>query len=218
MSVSLSQEDLSDDPAPAREHMLGFEKRTIRPAVIVIALVAVFVGLLPAIDQSIAYDREIAAGDIIDLGSGFTFVPAEGWGLASGMLVTDHTPSDPGSGSHLDAILTSEGVSLRVITGPFSGTPEELLDQVRKLNQAFGVIEGYTVVTDMEPVTTDDGFEGMAQAFTGVNVEGIITTFVIDGVGIEFIISGPPGSLAANDDTVPDMISSLQQGEPGAEE
>jgi hypothetical protein len=212
MSVSISQEDRTGSPASDGARWLGLEKRSIPPALLSLALMAVFVVLLPAVDSAIPYDREIEAGDVVDLGSGLTFTPAEGWGFPDGVLVDGSGAGEDGLRS---AKVTSDGVTLRVTTGPFSGTPEDLLTQIRKINDAYGAIEGYTVLTDVETVMTSDGVQGVSQAFTAANVEGFIAAFVIDGVGVEFVVVGPSSELLEHDETVRHMVTSLHEREGG---
>jgi len=175
---------------------------------------AIFVVLLPAVDRSIDFDREIEAGDVVDLGSGLTFTPAEGWGFPDGILLNGGESSEDGLRG---AKVTSDGVTLGVTTGPFTGTPEELLTQIRKINDAYGTIDGYTVLNDVETITTSDGVQGVSQAFTALNVEGFIAAFVIDGVGVEFVVIGPSSELLEHDDTVLHMVTSLHKAEGGAD-
>jgi hypothetical protein len=214
MAASVSNDDRSGLPDTGGSRWLGLERSSILPALVSLALMAIFVVILPAVDRAIDFDREIHAGDVIDLGSGLTFTPAEGWGFPDGVLLDGQRSAEEGPRG---AKVTSDGVTLRVTTGPFRGSPEELLTQIRKINDAFGAIEGYTVLSDVETVSTSDGVQGVSQAFTAVNVEGFIAAFVIDGVGVEFVVVGPSSELLEHDDAVLHMVTSLRDTEEGVD-
>ena len=204
---------MPDDWVPVERRWLGLDKRTIPPSLVAIALIAVFVAVLPAIDRAIDYDREIEAGDVIDLGSGVTFVPVVGWGFPDGLLVSDASVGGTEAVSHLSATLVQGGTSFSAITGPFDGTPDELLDQILALNETYQNIDTSKYTTGRVTATTDSGVAGVALGFVGVDVEGVIVAFVIDGIGIEFVVSGPPGSLDENADAIYRMIGSLNKDE-----
>jgi hypothetical protein len=204
---------MPDGWVPVERRWLGLDKRTIPPALIAIALIAVFAAILPAVDRAIDYDREIEAGDVVDLGSGVTFVPAVGWGFPDGLLVSDDSVGGTEAVSHLSATLIHGGTSFSAITGPFDGTANELLDNILSLNEAYQSIDTSKYTSDRVTATTNDGVAGIAQGFVGVDVEGVIAAFVIDGVGIEFVVSGPPGSLEENTDAIYRMIGSLSKDE-----
>lgn len=207
-------EGVPDTWVPVERRWMGVDRRTIPPAIVSIVLIALFSLVLPALDRSIDHEREIEAGDVVNLGSGITFVPEVGWGLKDGLLVGHDTVSRVEEGSHLGATLVHGGVTFTVTTGAFTGTPDELLDRVQSLNEAFKRVDSGTHGSERVTATTDGGATGVAQSFTGVNVDGVITTFVIDGVGIEFVVSGPPGSLDVNTDAINDMIASLAADRP----
>ncbi|HYH11861.1 MAG TPA: hypothetical protein VD789_05845, partial [Thermomicrobiales bacterium] len=89
------------------------------------------------------------------------------------------------------ASLVNGRVRFTVGPDPLEGTPAELLDRVPDINEAFRIVDRPTHMGNRMPATTIDGVTGVAQACAGVNVEGVITTFFIDRVGVELVVSGP---------------------------
>ena len=209
MGVPLRSDAVPDDWVPVDRRWHGIDRRTIVPGVIAIVLIIFLSGVLPAVDSAIEYDRQIEAGDVIDLGSGITFVPAVGWGFPKGLLVSDQSVSGAEEVTHLSAELENGAIQLSATTGPFDGTPDELLAQIDKLNEVYKGIDNSKLTGDPGTITTSTGYTGVGQAFAGVNVEGIIAAFVIDGVGIEFVVQGPPGTVVTNAQVIADMIGSL---------
>ncbi|MGH2547961.1 MAG: hypothetical protein ACRDHN_01105, partial [Thermomicrobiales bacterium] len=146
--------------------------------------------------------------------AGLSFVPAVGWNLQDGLLTSQQTVSGVEEVIHLGASLENGGVRLNVKTGPFTGTPDELLKNIHTLNASFKSIDNDKFSSDPITATTNLGAVGVAQSFVGVNVEGVLVAFVIDGIGIEFVVTAAPGVLADNSDAVSNMISSLAYEKP----
>ena len=65
----------------ARMPKLTRRSRTL----VVIALVVVMAVVIPVINQEVAYDDPVKAGDVIELEGGVQFVPTPGWGIVSGL-------------------------------------------------------------------------------------------------------------------------------------
>ena len=212
-SIPIGSEAPPDDWVPVERRWFGLDKRTILPGVIAIFLITLLAGVLPAIDEAIEYDRQIEAGDVVDLGSGVTFVPAVGWGFPKGILVSDNSVSGAEAVTNLDAELVNGAIEFTATTGPFNGTPEELLTQIDKLNETYKSIDNSKLTGDPGTITTSTGYTGVGQAFAGVNVEGVIAAFVIDGIGIEFVVSGPPGTVVDESQVIADMIDSLDKSD-----
>src|SRR6218665_2596803 len=64
---------------PVEHRFLGLDRRTTPLALVLVAIAAVFLVVVPSIDRAVGWDDAIEAGDVIDLGDGVTFVPPEGW-------------------------------------------------------------------------------------------------------------------------------------------
>jgi hypothetical protein len=207
---------LLDDWVPVERRWLGIDKRTIAPALIALILAIVVRGVLPAIDDAVDYDRQIQAGDVIDLGAGVTFVPPVGWGFPDGILVSDQSVGGTEEAAHLGAKLENGAITVSVTTGPFDGTPEQLLQNILKLNETYKSIDNSKTSTDSSTLTTSSGITGVGQGYAGVNVEGVLAAFVVDGIGIEFVVQATSETLLANAETISDMIDSLTYTKPEA--
>lgn len=207
-----AKDTMPDDWVPVECRWLGLDKRTIPPAIIALLVIVLLVGVLPAINAALSYGREIEAGDVILLGKGITFVPAVGWGLADGLLTTDDTVTDQAS-SNLTAEVEQGGVTFYVQTGPFSGSADQLMNDVEDLNDALKHFDNSTFTSERTTVTTTTGLTGVSERFTGVNVEGMVATFSIDGTGVQIVVVGPLGSVDANQDAITAMIDSLTEGD-----
>ena len=59
-----------------------------------------------------------------------------------------------------------------VQTGPYDGSPDELMDDVEDLNEALKQFDNSKVTGDRTTITTTSGLTGVSEPFTGVNVEG----------------------------------------------
>ena len=78
---------------PADQRIAGFDRRTIWPGVVLLVVWALWAHVMPWLDEQIAVDNPIVAGDVINLGDGeITFVPAVGWELDSGVLMRRRSP------------------------------------------------------------------------------------------------------------------------------
>lgn len=176
-----------------------------------LALCFFFVWVLPAIDEAVDNDDAVVAGDVFALGNGLTFVPAVGWGVESGVRVSDDVDLGATGGS---AVLTEGAVEFIARTGPFEGTSAELIDQINEVSDAFDDADGFDVTSDQVSVTTDQGLTGVRETFTGTAGTGIIAAFVIDedgtSVGVEITATATRLELADHVDEIDEMIASLR--------
>ena len=98
------------DRVPADQRILGIDKRTIWPGVVLLIVWFVWSQAMPWIDDQIKLDNPIVAGDVINLGFGeVTFVPAVDWDLLQGVLLTDG--NEDAASVPASATLLSETVS-----------------------------------------------------------------------------------------------------------
>jgi hypothetical protein len=204
---------------PVEHRVLGIDKRTIAPALLVLGLLVVLAFVVPAIDDAVPYDDPIVAGDVMDLvGGRLTFVPAEGWNRVDGSLVGEGGVEAPGSVS----LLTMQDISVSITTGEFEGTPDELLDQVNRVNEALKDPRGLGASGPRQTVTTDSGLVGVAETFTGLDQRGVTGAFVVDvdgtSVGVEVVVKGSVQSMSDHFDEIVAMLDSIALGDRGDSE
>lgn len=199
-----------DGWVPVEHRILGIDRRTIAPALAVLAFVVFVAVVLPAVDESVAYDDPIASGDVMDLVAGkLTFVPAEGWNRVDGSLVGEGAVESVGSASNV----VIEDVSVSITTGEFQGTPDELLDQINDLNDALEDPRGLGVAGPREEVTSASGLTGVAETFTGLDERGIAAAFVVEvdgtSVGVEVVVRGSVESIEDHIEEIATMLDSM---------
>jgi hypothetical protein len=208
--------DRADAPAdwvPVDRRFLGLDKRTILPAILILLLLIVYAGVLPAINDAVSFDREAKTGDVIVIGDGqVTFVPAVGWGIETGLLTSDPTRSGV---APPEAVVVNGAVTFTVSQGPFKGTPNELLSVINKTstldeNQSFHVTSGKAAFT------TSQGEEGAIESFTGTGSEGVLAALVFESLGVKVTAVGPLGAVKNQIDDVGAMIKSIRYEVKGA--
>ena len=198
------------DWVPVEHRILGIDRRTIAPALAVLAFMVLMAVGLPAIDESVDYDDPIVAGDVMDLvGGTLTFVPAEGWNRVDGSLVGEGAPESVGSVS----TVVIEDITLSVTTGEFEGTPDELLDQINELNDTLQDPRGLGAAGPRQEVTTPGGLTGVAETFTGLDQRGVTGAFVVDvdgtSVGVEVVVKGSVESMSEHFEEIIAMLDSM---------
>lgn len=216
-------------PAPTEGHvpvehrLLGLDRRTIPLALVVLAIMAVYMVVLPAIDRSVDYDDPVQAGDVIDLGNQVTFVPPEGWNLSAGIRTSDEPTG--GASNDQTAVVADGGVVVEVRQSGFDGSADHLLDQIDRLrttseaepNRAFKVTGPRTTVT------TESGIVGVSQAYTSATGEGRILAFTFDGgsdgktpVGVSVTIDGSNTSVAEQAAAIEALVASIEHQGAGS--
>lgn len=178
--------DPGDRWVPVDRRWWGMDRRTLLPALIVLALAFLQGVVLPRIDDAIPVTDVTTAGDVIALNGGFTFTADGGWSLAQGELVGDE-PS--GRGYPDTAVLTRGGTRFTVQTGTFAGDSAALLDQIEQTQQQLG--SALTATGDPVAVTTLSGESGLMTRYAAPQVDGVLAAFVIGGTGVEIVAVGP---------------------------
>ena len=200
---------------------LGIERRTVIPALVVLALAVLLSVVLPFINSEAAYRDEIHKGDIAEVGDGITLVPSPGWNLAAGSLV-GHTRSPVGSTA--DTELVNGSVEFDAQAAPFDGTASALLTRVNEINADLQHARGRAAATNGRyPVTTRQGVVGVAEDFVGVARQGSIVAFVFrprgasttpqaqsTREGVEIVVSGPKDELSRLRGDIVGMIRSIR--------
>lgn len=199
---------------PVEQRILGLDKRTFVPAFVVLGIALLWAVVMPLVDRSVAYDDPVEAGDVMVLAQGITFRPTQGWNVESGLRASDSTRSGaPGGAAHL----SYRGVSFRIVPGPFSGEPEELLGQIDKVSSASAQSEALTIGTDHETIATEQGEQGVVASYAGTNRSGVIAAFVLNGTGLAITAVGPESSMRQALDDIAGMIASVQVDSDGGE-
>lgn len=208
-----------DDWVPVERRLFGIDKRTILPALAVLAFGMVLGVVLPSVNESVDYDDPIVAGDIVDLVDGkLTFVPAEGWNRTDGSLVGEGVTESVGS----KALLVADDASVSITTGTFDGTPDELLDQINDLNEDLQDPRGLGSAGPRQPITSASGLTGVAETFTGLDERGVTAAFVVDvdgtPVGVEIVVRGSADTISDRLDEIAAMLDSVGLQDPASEE
>jgi len=154
---------------------------------------------MPWINDQIEVDNPIVAGDVINLGLGeLTFVPAVGWDLVGGVLLTEGNEDAVGIPS--SALLSSGVVSYSAKSGNWDGTAEELADQMIDVNENLDNL----LATDEQgrsAITNADGVPGEIVYVNGVDQAALIASYVFESpdgpanIGVEIEIIGTPEAL-----------------------
>jgi hypothetical protein len=201
----------------------GIERRTVGPALLVLAFAVLMSVVLPSIDSATSYRDQVEKGDVAEIADGLTLVPATGWDLATGALV-GHTRSPVGTTATTEVVDGS--VELQVQTAPFDGTPSALLTRVNSIRADLGRLQGSAVATTRRyAVRTRQGAVGVAEDFVGVHKQGTIVAFVLrsrgrstssqgeaTGQGVAVVVAGPQASIARRRDDIVAMIRSIRTG------
>jgi hypothetical protein len=190
----------------------GIDRRTVKPALIVLGLALVLGVIVPLINSETDYRHQIHRGEVVQLADGLTLVPRPGWALTSGALV-GRTRAPVGNTATTD--LVAGGIKLQVQVAPFASTPSALLTRINKINSDLG---SDRASTGRYRVTTRQGIRGLAEDFVGVKKQGSIAAFVfrargqLSRQGVEVVVSGPNGQIARERDHIVAMIRSIRVG------
>jgi hypothetical protein len=202
----MSLSDATTHRVPVDQRRWGLDRRSIPYAAVAFAVLALWAWVLPWVNEQVAWDDPIRAGEELRVTDEVTMTPAPGWGLVAGLRTTDQVRS-PGDALDQD-ILTKNGVAIVIQQGPFAGTPTELLDQAELISTAND--DGaFHAKGEVGPETTAAGLRGVSRGFVSGHSVGAFTTFVVDGTGIEIQVVGPQTQMTAQAEEVADMIDSL---------
>lgn len=196
-----------------RRRFPGIERRTLAPSLLVLGLAALMSVVLPSVDRDAPYRHPVIRGELPQLASGITLVPAADWDLATGALV-GHTRSPVGDTATTE--LVDGGVKFDVQTAPFAGTPSALLRRVRQISAELNHDRGGGAPTHTYTVRTRQGAIGMGQDLVGVDREGSVVAFVFSlpghttGEGVEIVASGPNGPISRVGNDIVAMIRSVR--------
>jgi hypothetical protein len=199
----------------------GIDRRSVGPALVVLALATVMGVVLPAIDGRTSYRDQVDRGDVAQLADGLTLLPAAGWNLAAGALV-DETRSPVGTTATTEIV--QGGVELQVQAAPFDGTPSALLTRVKEIEADLSRRQGSAAATTRRyAVRTRQGAVGVAEDFVGAHKQGTVVAFVFPssakssgsegqstGEGVVAVAAGPKGSISRRRSDIVAMIRSIR--------
>ena len=208
--------------ATSDTRIAGFDRRTVGPALLVLALAVLMSLVLPSIDTATSYRQQVHRGDVAEIADGLTLDPATGWDLATGALV-GRTRSPVGSTATTEVVDGS--VELQAQTAPFAGTPSALLTRVDEIDADIARLQGSAAATTRRyAVRTRQGTLGVAEDFVGVHKQGTIVAFVLRArgqsagsqgepaarEGVVITASGPEGPISRRRGDIVAMIRSIR--------
>ena len=127
---------------PVERRWLGLDRRSIVPAVVVVALVVLMSIVLPAINAATPYNDKVVSGDVMQVQYGVQFTPTPGWGITSGVRVGD---APAGGGYPASASVTTGSVVLTVKVDKYTGTAGKLLNKIRSTSDRLKTDSGLHV-------------------------------------------------------------------------
>jgi hypothetical protein len=190
---------------PVEHRFLGLDRRTVPLAAVALAVWLLWVVVVPAIDEAVPWRDVTRPGDVLRVTSTVTMTPAVGWGVQSGLRTTDRTKSGQNSE---DVVLVNGGVTFQVTSGPWTGTPAQLLDQVTLITGTV-IGQSFRITQGAATIRTADGDVGVLESFATPRVEGLVAALVYGGDGLQIQAVGTPEQLAARAGDVQRMISSI---------
>jgi hypothetical protein len=185
---------------PVEHRFAGLDRRTFRPALIVLAVALVLIYGLQSLNAAIPWHNEIKAGDVLDLGAGATAVPPVGWELESGTL----TGAGGASPSGLDVRLAHGGAVIDLVGTTFTGTANAFLDQVQRAQTG----QPAAASADRGSLTTQSGLVGVVQSRSGPSGDELQAAFKM-ATGTPAVIAAAP-ALLVQVRTAPGQFEQLQ--------
>ncbi|MGE3288353.1 MAG: hypothetical protein AB7J32_19965 [Pseudonocardia sp.] len=197
---------------PVEHRFLGLDRRTFPFAGAALAVWLLWAVIVPAIDDAVPWRDTVRPGDVLQLTDTVTMVPVPGWGLQTGLRTTDRTRSGT---TFEDVVLTTDGISFRVTSGPGTGTPAELLRQSTRIVAAElggGTLQPTGGTTT---ILTRQGDVGVLEDFATPVADGLIAALVYEPDGLQIIAAGAPPQLAAHAAEIDAMIASIRDDRGG---
>ena len=192
---------------PADRRWLGLDRRTVGPALAVFVLALVMNGVLPAVNGGVGYHDEVAAGDVVAVDGGITFVPEPGWGITSGVRLGDA----PAGGLYPDTATVVDGdITFTVRTAKFDGDDDALLTRIEATNSRSESDGDDMVAAERSPITTDQGDQGLMAQVSDANSQSVLAAFVFDARGVQAVAVEPPNADDTDRAAVTRMIASIR--------
>ena len=183
---------------PVEHRVLGLDRRTIAPAVVIAVIVLFYAVLIPYADGLVDHDNAVEAGTTVVIGGDVTIVPPAGW------EVTDRTALDDG---FLE--LHNSGIIVNANVGPFTGELDDLLAY------ADGIVddaETSVVHHEASSIVAADGTAGLEEHWDGLNTEGLLAVFSDGTQGVVISVEGPEPMVTRHQQELDQMIRSVRFG------
>ncbi|WP_328810459.1 hypothetical protein [Rhodococcus sp. NBC_00294] len=174
-------------------------------AVVILAVWLLWVIAVPALDSAVAQDDPVRPGDRLSITDSVSMTPATEWNIASGFRVDERATDDSLPGIEL----TRGNIFLTVRADSFDGTPDDLLTQVDTVSASISGNSVLGLSGARTPFITDTGLTGVQVTFTTPSAAGSLTTFVVDGTGLDVEVSGPPAQITDRTPEITAMIASI---------
>ncbi|MEV6415140.1 hypothetical protein [Kribbella sp. NPDC051718] len=184
--MTASTEQSLRDWVPVEHRWFGLDRRTFKPALIVLGVALVLIYGLQGLNAAIPWRNAIESGQVLDLGGGATAVPPVGWQLESGTL----TGGAGASATNLQVLLVSGGARIELIGTTYDGSATAFLQQVRRSQGD----DSPQVPSGQGTLTTDAGLVGVVQTRTGPTGDGIDVAFKM-AVGDSQAVDSAPALL-----------------------
>ena len=187
--------------------MAGAGPTSLRPAAVILALAVVMAFVVPALDRAVPAGRPVVPGEVLALNGGVGFfTPTTGWDVVDGVTLGDPTRS---GGYPSTAFVVVDAVSFSVTTAKFAGTPQQLLTQIEDLQERTGAGRGPQVKRRPTVGAHGDRSGRLVTETRSATTTGLIAAFVLDGTGVEVVVSGPRDAGTGRAADVTAMIESI---------
>jgi hypothetical protein len=176
---------------------LGLDRRGW-PGTVIVALVAAFIAVgLPLLNDLVASDRALEAGETVEVGQHVTFTAADGWSL-------DAERTSP----QADRVELSQGALSYTVDA--ATATRQLPFEFERFAEEIRDGSGAQLFNGPDSVTTDQGLVGIVGSYNAPTSEGRFGVFQAGSVLVRVLAEGPPDAMAAGIDDVVSMTRSLQ--------
>lgn len=179
--------------------MLGLDRRTLRPALLIAAAVVLFAIGVPVVNSLVQRTSPIEVGTVYPIGLDVTFTPDSGWSYSD----LHQSAATSGNGG---AAVTRAGVDFSVSTGAFAGTLTEFNTTMTEQVTANDDLRG---TTSSRTVTTPQGVPGVLTTYRGATTDAMTYAFLHEGAAVQIVVRGPSAALAHELGSVQRMVDSL---------
>ncbi|MPY95061.1 MAG: hypothetical protein GEV08_18980 [Acidimicrobiia bacterium] len=161
--------------------------------------------VLPAVDEAVPVDQEVAAGTVMNADHGVTIVPPVGWNIDEGLVVADGRPS-----SDVPPIgLSSGSTTASISTLSWDESLDALLARANEIHEQADE-PNWHIAHPAASVTTDSGATGIVEFWESPKRTGRIVVFVDDGVGAQIIVSTTRSEQIDDGDDIDAMVASVK--------
>jgi len=178
----------------------GLDRSTIRPTLWILAVIAVFVLAVPAVNSLVQRSSPIPVGTVYPVGMDITFTPDSTWSYADRFQAANNL-GVAGGGS-----VTRGGVTFDVATGSWGATLTELNSTVNRQLKATDDLSGPASSTS---ISSTQGVAGVLTTYQGATTSARVYTFLQEGAAVQILARGPVGAMAHELPAVERMVDSV---------